>query len=90
VCFSKVWFPPFFALLSESGPDRQIRYLLPQCCGPGMFIPDPNFSLPDPGSKKHPDPGSESASKNISIFNPKNCFLTLGNMIRNVHPGSGF
>ncbi len=22
-----------------------------QCCGSGMFIPDPNFSIPDPGSK---------------------------------------
>jgi hypothetical protein len=22
-------------------------------------------------------------------FNPKNCFLTLGNLIRDVHPGSG-
>ncbi len=29
-----------------------------QCCGSGMFIPDPNFSLPDPGSKRFriPDP----------------------------------
>jgi hypothetical protein len=36
-----------------------------------MFIPDPNYSIPDPGSrvKKIPDPGS--ASKNLSIFNPK-------------------
>jgi hypothetical protein len=24
------------------------------------------------------------------IFNPKNCFYVLGNMIRDVHPGSGF
>ncbi len=33
-----------------------------------MFIPDPNCSIPDPGSrgKKIPDPGS--ASKNLSIF----------------------
>ncbi len=34
------------------------------------------------------DPGSGSASKNLSIFNPKNC-LALGNMIRDFHPGSG-
>ncbi len=29
-----------------------------QCCGSGMFIPDPNFSVPDPGSKRFrfPDP----------------------------------
>jgi hypothetical protein len=31
------------------------------------------------------DPGS--ASKNLIIFNPKNCFLALGNMIWDVHPG---
>jgi hypothetical protein len=32
-----------------------------------MFIPDPDFSIPDPGSrdKNIPDPGS--ASKNLSI-----------------------
>jgi hypothetical protein len=23
-----------------------------QCCESGMFIPDPNFSIPDPGSKR--------------------------------------
>ncbi len=33
------------------------------------------------------DPGSGSASKNSSIFNPKNCFLALGNMIWDVHSG---
>jgi hypothetical protein len=54
-------------------------------------IPDPNFSIPDPRSrvKKIPDPGSESASKNLSIFNPKNGFSALENMIPDVHPGSG-
>jgi hypothetical protein len=26
--------------------------LLCQCCGSGMFIPDLNFSIPDPGSKR--------------------------------------
>jgi hypothetical protein len=40
-----------------------------QCCESGMFIPDPNISIPDPGSKR--DPGSGSASKNFSIFNPE-------------------
>jgi hypothetical protein len=36
-----------------------------------MFIPVPNFSIPDPGSrvKKIPDPGS--ASKNLSILTIK-------------------
>ncbi len=43
-----------------------------KCCGSGMFIPDPNFSIPDqgskrfripdPGVKKAPDPGSGSAT----------------------------
>ncbi len=48
------------------------HHVLIQYRGCGMFIPDPNFSIPDP----IPDPGSGSASKNIpvSIFNPKNCF----------------
>jgi hypothetical protein len=41
------------------------------CCGFGMFIPDPNFFIPDPNFSI-PDPGSKwSASKNLSIFNPK-------------------
>ncbi len=35
-----------------------------------MFIPDPNFFRP--GSRKIPDPGSGSASKNLSILDPKN------------------
>ena len=37
-----------------------------QCCGSGMFIPDPSFSIPDPESriKKILDSGSGSASKN--------------------------
>jgi hypothetical protein len=55
-----------------------------------MFIPDPGSDFFHPGSrvKEIPDPGS--VSKNLSIFNPKNCFLALGNMIWGVHPGSGF
>jgi hypothetical protein len=36
------------------------------------------------------DLGSGTASKNLSIFNPKNCFKVLGNMIRDIHPRSGF
>jgi hypothetical protein len=37
-------------------------------------IPDPNFSIPDPGPEffSIPDPGS--ASKNLSILTPKNGF----------------
>jgi hypothetical protein len=57
-----------------------------------MFIPDPGYEFfyPRSGVKKIPDPGSESASKNLSIFNPKICFQALGKMIWDVHPGSGF
>ncbi len=59
-----------------------------QCCGSGMFIPDPTFF--HPGSRIRTvsitDPGS--ASKNLSILTPKKWFLTLENMIRIVHPGS--
>jgi hypothetical protein len=35
------------------------------------------FRIPD---KKIPDPGSGSASRNLSILNSKNCFYALGNM----------
>ncbi len=52
-----------------------------------MFIPDPNFFHPGSRFKKIPDPGSDSASKNLSILTP-NCSEALGNMIRFVHPGS--
>jgi hypothetical protein len=40
-----------------------------------LGIPDPNFSNLDLGgsrAKNIPDPGS--ASKNLGVFNPKNCF----------------
>jgi hypothetical protein len=40
--------------------------------------PGSDFSIQDPGSrdKKIPDPGSGSASKNLSIFNTKKLFLS--------------
>ncbi len=60
---------------------NQLIFILFQCCGSGKFNPNSNLSIPDPGSR--------SASKNLSIFNPKNCCLALGNMIRDVHPESG-
>jgi hypothetical protein len=39
-------------------------------------IQDSGSEFFHPGSrvKEIPDPGSGSASKNLSIFNPKNCF----------------
>jgi hypothetical protein len=38
-----------------------------------MFIPDPNFAIPDPGSrvKNTPDPGSGSAMKESKYFKLK-------------------
>ncbi len=52
-----------------------------QYCGSRRFIPDPVFFIPDPGSG--------SASKNLSILTPKNCFYGIGNMIQKVHTESG-
>jgi hypothetical protein len=43
--------------------------------------------IPDPGSEFF-HPGSGSASKSLSIFYPKHCLKPLGNMIRDVHPGT--
>ncbi len=55
-----------------------------------MFIPDPesNFSITDPESrvKKIPDPASRLRINELSILTHK---IVLGNMIRNVHRGSG-
>ncbi len=52
------------------------------CCGSGMLISDPNFSIPDPGSKvkKIPDPAPHQR-----IFNHKICFWALGKIIWDVH-----
>jgi hypothetical protein len=46
-------------------------------------------NIPDPRSrvKIALDPGSGSATKNKSVFDPKNCFSALGNMIRDVYSG---
>jgi hypothetical protein len=72
----------------HSGPVKVREKILSycqQCCGPGMFIPDPNFFHPGSKFKNIPDPGS--ASKN-SIFSPKNCFQAVGNMIQDVQCSS--
>ncbi len=54
-----------------------------QCCGSEMFIPDPTFSIPVPGSEifpsRFPDPKffhSGSTSKNLSILTQKIVFLS--------------
>jgi hypothetical protein len=58
-----------------------------QCCGSGMFFPDPTFF--HPGSELSP---SRIRIKEFKYFNPKktkkNGFQALENMIRVVHPGS--
>jgi hypothetical protein len=52
---------------------------------------DPGSKIFHPRSrvKKISDSGSGSALKNLSIFNPKNCFKAQGKIIFDVHPGSG-
>jgi hypothetical protein len=47
-------------------------------------ITDPNFSIPDPGSKRF-----RIRTKNFSIYTQKNFLPNSPNMIRYVHPGSG-
>jgi hypothetical protein len=53
---------------------RLEQWISGSVANPGCLsrILDPNFSIPDPESrvKKIPDPGSGSAPKNFSIFNP--------------------
>jgi hypothetical protein len=54
-----------------------------------MFTPHPNFF--HPGSRAKKDFGSRIRIriKELKYFNPKISFYALGNMIRDVHPGSG-
>jgi hypothetical protein len=68
--------------MKEGGPVDQ--YLLNtvecdnQCCGSGMFIPDPNFF--HPGSRIRmfsiPDPGSRIRIKEFKYFCPKKWFIS--------------
>jgi hypothetical protein len=51
------------------------------------WIPDPNFSIPDPGKK---DSGSRIRTKEFKYSKPKKLFLSSRKMIWDVHPGSGF
>jgi hypothetical protein len=62
-----------------------------QCCGSGMFIPDPGSEFfhhifPDPNTPYTFHPGSRIGIKKLKYFNPKKVFQALGNMIRVVHP----
>jgi hypothetical protein len=66
--FCVVNFSPVLLTLGRHVNKKISRY---QCCGSGMFIPDPTFF--HPGSElspsRIPDPGS--SSKNLSILTPK-------------------
>jgi hypothetical protein len=41
-----------------------------------MFIPDPNFFIPGPGSKVKKEPEAGSATKNFSILLPHYMLLS--------------
>ncbi len=65
-------------LYSPLSPDLQHYYRL-QCCGSGMFIPDPDFypsRIPDPGSRipdlgsRISDPGSRIPDLGSRISDP--------------------
>jgi hypothetical protein len=43
-------------------------------CGSGMLILDPNFSIPDPGSKRNRIPDLDPQQIILTIFNPNNCY----------------
>jgi hypothetical protein len=71
-----------------------VRYW--QCCGSGMFIPDPGsefFSFWIQGQKVSRMAGSRTwiciRIKDLKYIIPKNCFYALEYMIQNVHPGYG-
>jgi hypothetical protein len=67
----------FARIIREFIEVSAVRYDRIQCCGSGMFIPDPTFSNPDPGSVFF-HPGSRICIKEFEYFNQKNCFQALG------------
>ncbi len=75
--------------LSQGGTPLQVGGQVYQWCGSGMFIPDPDLDFTHPGARIQGRKDSGSASKNLRIFNPKNCFQALGNMTRDVYHGYG-
>ncbi len=54
-------------------PYSECGYPKPSVADPGCSsrIPDSNFSIPDTGSKRFPDPGSASAAKSLSTLTQK-------------------
>jgi hypothetical protein len=51
-------------------------------------IPDRNFFHPGSRIQGQKDSQIRIHIKEYKYFNPKTCFQALGNMIRDVHPGS--
>jgi hypothetical protein len=62
-----------------------------QFCGSEIFLPDPGSHFSHPGSRiqGQKDPVSESASKDLSIFNPKNSSSEKLSGMFIPDPGSG-
>ncbi len=63
-----------------------------QWCCQCSQIPDEHFSIPDPGSKQFLNPGSASASKNLSILTQKIVFKLseIWSRMFTLDPDSGF
>jgi succinate dehydrogenase/fumarate reductase flavoprotein subunit len=39
--------------MERYAPAAKVNIFLNQCCASGINNPDPNFSIPDPGSRRH-------------------------------------
>jgi hypothetical protein len=81
------WRPLFFTPDPIFGPNKAC---FNQCWDPLCLSPGPGSEFCHPGSRVEKNSGSRSASQEFKYFNPKNFFKALGNMIRVVHPGSGY
>ncbi len=78
---------PPLTIVKKAFDTPEVRDILESCVvDPGCSSRIRIFPSRSQGKK---NPGSGSSSRNLNIFNPKNSFLVLGNMIRDVHPASG-
>jgi hypothetical protein len=66
---------PSSLFLPENDETIVKNLTLTQCCGSGMFIPDPNFFHPGSRVKKIPDPAPQPHQK-FKYFNTKKLFLS--------------
>ncbi len=82
------WFGSLGSGYGSSGHYGSRASIYEQCYGSGMFVPDPGSEFFHPGSRIKMMPDPDPHIRILCIFNPKNCFKALGNMIRGVHPGS--